>query len=46
MENSLPIVVFDLRVQQSIVRAASGQHNGTTVGDMKTTFAEASAATR
>jgi uridylate kinase len=45
MENALPIVVFDLRPAQSIARAASGQHTGTIVGDMKTTFAEPSPAT-
>ena len=46
MENSLPIIVFNLRAPQSIARAASGQHAGTTVGDMATTLEEAPAATR
>src|SRR2546428_2931220 len=45
MENALPIIVFDLRAPTSIARAASGQHTGTIVGDMKTTFAQTSAAT-
>ncbi|MEE8369304.1 MAG: hypothetical protein V3S00_00890, partial [Dehalococcoidia bacterium] len=36
MENSLPIIVFDLRAPQSMVRAASGNHTGTVVGDLET----------
>ncbi len=44
MENSLPIIVFDLRAPHSIERAASGRHTGTIVGDQKTTLAEASPA--
>jgi uridylate kinase len=40
MENSLPIVVFDLRVADSIPRAASDAHAGTRVGDFETAFAE------
>ncbi len=43
MENSLPIIVFDLRAPQSIVRAASGDHTGTCVGNYETTFAAAPA---
>ena len=46
MENSLPIVVFDLRLPQSITRVASGEHAGTKVGDLETTFAKAPAAAR
>jgi uridylate kinase len=45
MENSLPIVVFDLRLPDSIVRVAAGEHAGTRVGDLETTFAKAPAAT-
>jgi uridylate kinase len=44
MENSLPIVVFDLRASDSIPRAASDDHAGTRVGDFETSFAEVSAA--
>lgn len=33
MENSLPIVVFDVGVQDAIVRAARGDQIGTVVGD-------------
>ncbi len=44
MENSLPIIVFDLRAESSIERAASGRHSGTIVGDMKTELTEPSAA--
>lgn len=44
MENSLPIIVFDLRAERSIERVASGQHTGTIVGDMKTELAEPTAA--
>ncbi len=40
MENSLPIIVFDLRAPNSIVRVASGQHNGTVVSDAPTTLEE------
>jgi uridylate kinase len=40
MENTLPIIVFDLRAQDSITNAASGNHTGTRVGDYQTTFAE------
>ena len=43
MENSLPIIVFDLRAKDSIVRTAGGNHTGTRVGDFKTEFAEATA---
>ncbi len=44
MENSLPIIVFDLRQPQSIERVASGQHAGTTVGNVETVFAQTSSA--
>jgi uridylate kinase len=40
MENTLPIIVFDLRTERSIRKAASGDHTGTRVGDYQTTFAE------
>ena len=40
MENTLPIIVFDLRAKDSITNAASGNHTGTRVGDYQTTFAE------
>ena len=39
MENTLPIIVFDLRATSSISNAASGNHTGTRVGDYQTTFA-------
>jgi uridylate kinase len=45
MENSLPIVVFDLRLPSSIVRVAAGEHAGTRVGDLETVLAKAPAAT-
>ena len=41
MENSLPLVVFDLRLPESIVRVAAGEHSGTKIGDLQTAFAEA-----
>jgi len=44
MENSLPIVVFDLRLPRSIVRVAAGEHAGTRVGDLETVLAEVPAA--
>jgi uridylate kinase len=44
MENSLPIVVFNLRRPDSIVETASGEHSGTRVGDFETEFAAAEAA--
>jgi uridylate kinase len=44
MENSLPIIVFDLRAQDSIVVAATGDHAGTMVGDFETSFAAETAA--
>ena len=46
MENALPIVVFDLRLPQSIMRVATGEHAGTRVGDFETVLEEAPAATR
>ena len=44
MENTLPIIVFDLRADRSIERAAAGQLSGTIVSEAKTEFAEAPAA--
>ena len=44
MENSLPIVVFDLRIPDGIVRAATGRHSGTVVGDVETVLEEAAPA--
>src|SRR3990170_2866115 len=41
MENSLPIIVFDLRAPRSIERAACGDHTGTRVSDTETAFAAA-----
>ncbi|HSP54083.1 MAG TPA: UMP kinase [Dehalococcoidia bacterium] len=43
MENTLPIIVFNLRAESSIANAASGQTAGTRVGDYQTTFAEPAA---
>jgi uridylate kinase len=43
MENSLPIIVFDLRIPNSIAKAASGNHAGTRVGHLETAFAEPTA---
>jgi uridylate kinase len=43
MENSLPIVVFNLRMPQSIELAASRKDEGTTVGDLETVLEDASA---
>jgi uridylate kinase len=45
MENGLPVVVFNLRSSDSIVRAAAGEATGTRVGDIETTIEERSAAT-
>src|SRR3970282_29076 len=45
MENSLPIIVFDLRAARSIERAASGQHTGTIVSDAETALEEGAPAT-
>ena len=42
MENSLPIVVFNLRLPRSIELAASGKDNGTTIGDLDTVLENAS----
>jgi uridylate kinase len=41
MENSLPIIVFDLRAPNSIARAASGDHTGTRVDDTETAYVQA-----
>jgi uridylate kinase len=43
MENSLPIIVFDLRMPRSIELAASGRATGTTVGELETVLEDASA---
>jgi len=40
MENSLPIVVFDLRLPRSIERVAAGEYAGTKVGDLETVLEE------
>jgi uridylate kinase len=40
MENSLPVVVFNLRDPDSIVRSAAGEETGTRVGDLPTTMDE------
>jgi uridylate kinase len=42
MENSLPITVFNLRAPNSIELAASGNDNGTTVGDFETVLEDVS----
>jgi len=42
MENDLPILVFDLRGDDSIVRAAAGEKIGTLVGNEKSVLQEAS----
>jgi uridylate kinase len=41
MENALPVLVFDIRAQDSIEHAACGDDIGTRVGDMPTTMYEA-----
>ena len=46
MENSLPIVVFNLRMPRSIELAASRKDNGTIVGDFQTVLADASASAK
>jgi len=46
MENSLPLVVFDLRLPDSIVRVATGEHAGTRVGDLPTEFVKTPAPAR
>jgi len=46
MENKLPVIVFDLRRPDSIVRAAAGDESGTTVSDVQTTMEEAPAVGR
>lgn len=46
MENSLPIVVFDLRLPRSIERVAAGEYAGTKVGDFETVLEEAPARAR
>jgi uridylate kinase len=45
MENGLPVVVFNLRSPDSIVRAAAGEATGTRVSDIETTIEERSTAT-
>jgi uridylate kinase len=44
MENSLPIIVFNLRTPNSIERVASGRHTGTIVSSAETTLEEATTA--
>jgi len=46
MENSLPIVVFNLRRPRSIELAASRKDNGTIVGDFETVLEDASASAK
>jgi len=46
MENSLPIVVFDVRAPRSVERAAAGQHTGTVVSDLDTVLEEEVASTK
>ncbi len=46
MENSLPIIVFDLRMPHSIELAASGKDDGTTIGDLETVLEGATAPAR
>ena len=46
MENSLPIVVFNLRMPRSIVLAASRKDDGTIVGDFETVLEDASASAK
>ena len=46
MENSLPIVVFNLRIPHSIELAASGKHGGTTIGDSATVLEDAPTAAK
>ncbi|MCI0884092.1 MAG: hypothetical protein J4O13_06880, partial [Chloroflexi bacterium] len=43
MENDLPILVFDLRGDDSIVRAAAGEKIGTLVSNEQSKLQEASA---
>jgi uridylate kinase len=45
MENSLPVVVFNLRREDSIAHAAAGEAIGTHVGNDKSTLEEAPAPT-
>jgi uridylate kinase len=46
MENSLPVIVFNLRLPHSIELAASGSHDGTTIGDLQTVLEDASPAAK
>src|SRR3989304_2767255 len=46
MENSLPIVVFNLRMPRSIELAASRKDNGPIVGDFETVLEDASASAK
>ncbi len=46
MENSLPIVVFNLRMPRSIELAASRKDNGTIVGDFETVLEDVSASAK
>jgi uridylate kinase len=46
MENHLPVVVFNLRDNESIVKAAAGEGRSTLVGAAETTIEEASAVRR
>jgi uridylate kinase len=46
MENSLPIIVFDLRLPGSIELAASGKAAGTSIGDLQTALDDLSASAK
>ncbi len=46
MENSLPIIVFNLRMPRSIELAAAGKHSGTSIGDSETVMEDASTAAK
>lgn len=46
MENSLPIIVFNLRMPRSIELAAAGKHSGTIIGDSETVMEDASTAAK
>jgi uridylate kinase len=40
MDNSLPIIVFDLAAPQSIERAVNGESRGTVVSSLETVLAD------
>jgi uridylate kinase len=45
MENGLPVVVFNLRAEDSIVHAAAGDSTGTRVGDIETAVEQVASST-